>query len=70
MGRKFNAERMEAIYETVQAYPGERAGAIARLLGVTRSVVNRTMVSMESRGYLLCEDERGGLWPFRKTSHS
>ena len=70
MGRKINAEKMEAIYDTVQAYPGERAGAIARLLGVPRSVVNRTLVSMESKGYLLCEDERGGLWPFRKSSQS
>ena len=66
MGKKVNAERMEAIYETVRVYPGERAGSLARLLGVSRSTMSRTLASMEREGFLLFEDERGGLWPYRK----
>jgi DNA-binding IclR family transcriptional regulator len=57
---------MEAIYRKVEQHPGERAGFIARLLGLNRSEVTRALPGMERRGLLLSEDERGGLWPFRK----
>ena len=65
MGRKADTERMEAIYQTVQDWPGERPGFIARLLGLHRSAVTRILPSMAERGYEFAEDERGGLWPFR-----
>ena len=70
LGRCFMAghsgdDRSEAIYQKVREYPGERPGFIARLLGLSRSPVNRSQPRMESRGYLLSEDERGGLWLFK-----
>jgi DNA-binding IclR family transcriptional regulator len=66
MARKPNNERMEAIYATVRSYPGERPGFIARLLGIHRSEVTRLLPSLDRHGFLLSEDERGGLWPFKR----
>jgi DNA-binding IclR family transcriptional regulator len=66
MARTANQERIESVYEAVKEYPGERPGFIARLLGLNRSEVTRILPTMEERGCLLSEDERGGLWPFKK----
>lgn len=66
MARKPQPERLTSIYETVEAHPGQRPGFIARLLGLHRSSVNRTLPVLEDEGYLLSEDDRGGLWPFRR----
>ena len=66
MARKHQDERLEEIYETVEEYPGERPGWIARLLGVERSQVTRSLPAMEERGFYLSEDDKGGLWPFRR----
>jgi DNA-binding IclR family transcriptional regulator len=65
MSRTPDPERMLEIYRTVQNWPGERPGFIARLLGMHRSSVTRILPAMDDRGYILVEDERGGLWPFR-----
>ncbi len=66
MARQPNADYLERIYHTVEAYPGKRPGFLARLLGVSRSMITRALPTMEERGYYLSEDERGGLWPFAK----
>jgi DNA-binding IclR family transcriptional regulator len=66
MSRKANEERMEEVYEKVREYPGERPGFIAWLLGLQRSEVTRLLPGMDDHGYWLSEDERGGLWPFKK----
>ena len=42
-------------------------GLIARLLGLNRSEVTRSLPVLEEKGLYLSEDEKGGLWPFRKT---
>jgi DNA-binding MarR family transcriptional regulator len=57
---------LEAIYQQVEENPGERPGAIARILGMQRSEVTRALPALEERGYLLSEDPKGRLWPFRK----
>ena len=64
MGRRQTEARMESIYRTVESFPGQRPGFIARLLGLNRSEVTRALPAMEQAGYLLSEDEKGGLWPF------
>lgn len=64
MGRKQRPERLELIYRTVEEHPGERPGFIARLLGLNRSEVTRSLPALEDSGLLISEDERGGLWPF------
>ena len=62
MARKPHIERLEKIYQAVEEYPGEKPGFIARLLGLHRSQVTRMLPILEEHGYLLAEDERGGLW--------
>jgi predicted ArsR family transcriptional regulator len=59
-------KQLKSIYQAVEKHPGKRAGFIAQLLGLHRSQVNRTLPTMEERGYLLSEDERGRLWTYRR----
>lgn len=66
MARDQNHNRLEEIYRTIESHPGERPGALARLLGLNRSTVMRALPSLEKRGLLISEDARGGLWPFRR----
>ncbi len=66
MGRKHQINRLEEIYHTVTKNPGRKPGSIARLLGAQRSQVTRALPALEDCGYLLCEDEKGRLWPFEK----
>jgi hypothetical protein len=64
MGRTQNVERLEAIYATIEQNPGQRPGFLARLLGWNRSEISRRLPAMDEKGYLVSEDEDGGLWPF------
>jgi len=67
MARQMNQKRAEQIYRKIEAHPGQRPGFIARLLGINRSEVTRTLPSLQDQGLLVSEDEKGGLWPFKKT---
>lgn len=67
MPRKPQIEKLERIYRAVETHPGKRPCFIARLLGEHRSQITRALPAMQDHGYLLSEDERGGLWPFRKS---
>ena len=66
MARPANHSRAEKIYRTIEKYPGKKAGLIARLLGLNRSEVTRSLPALEDKGLYLIEDDRGGLWPFKK----
>lgn len=66
MARKAQPERVERIYETIDKHPGRRPGFLARLLGLDRSSVTRSLPILEKRGYLLSEDDKSGLWPYKK----
>lgn len=66
MARKYSSHRLEDIYETIEKEPGNKPGLIARLLSVPRSAVTRALPALEDEGYLLSEDEKGGLWPFNR----
>ncbi len=48
---------------TIEEHPGNKAGLIARLLGLHRSEVTRSLPALQDKGYLLIEDDRGGLSP-------
>jgi len=67
MARKTDDKKLESIYNTVQEHPGKKAGFIARLLGLNRSEVTRSLPTLEERGLHLSEDDEGGLWPFKKS---
>ena len=67
MARKTEDKKLENIYNIVQEHPGKKAGFIARLLGLSRSDVTRSLPTLEDRGLHLSEDDKGGLWPFKKS---
>lgn len=66
MARKPQEERLERIYHQIEQHPGQKPGFIARLLGLDRSEVTRSLPSLNDKGLLIYEDDRGGLWPFGK----
>ena len=66
MARPANHDRAEKIYRKIQEHPGKKAGFLARLLGLSRSEVTRTLPSLQDKGLLVSEDEKGGLWAFKK----
>ena len=66
MARPTNHDRAEKIYRKIEEHPGKKAGFVARLLGLNRSEVTRALPALEDKGLYLIEDEKGGLWPFRK----
>jgi len=57
----------EEMDRLIRENPGIRPAELARRLGVHRSTVLRRLPALEEAGYLYSEDERGGLWPFRRT---
>jgi len=66
MARPKNDKRMEQIYRKIEEHPGRRPGFLARILGIHRSEVTRALPSLQDKGLLVSEDDKGGLWPFRK----
>ncbi|MBE7535009.1 MAG: hypothetical protein HS124_04670 [Anaerolineales bacterium] len=66
MARPANRDRAEKIYRKIEEHPGKKAGFIARLLGLNRSEVTRSLPVLEEKGLYLSEDKKGGLWPFHK----
>jgi DNA-binding IclR family transcriptional regulator len=56
----------ETMDRIIRKEPGIRPAELARRLDVHRSTVQRRLPSMEEAGYLYAEDERGGLWPFKR----
>jgi Mn-dependent DtxR family transcriptional regulator len=67
MARKLDDEKVKSIYNMIEEHPGKKAGFLARLLGINRSEVTRALPSLQDKGLLVSEDEKGGLWPFKKT---
>ena len=67
MARPTNHDRAEQIYRKIEEHPGKKAGFFARLLGLNRSEVTRSLPALEEQGLYLSEDEKGGLWPFHKS---
>ena len=68
MARPANHQRMEKIYRKIEEHPGKRPGFIAHLLGLNRSEVTRALPSLQDKGLLVSEDDKGGLWPFKNTN--
>lgn len=65
MARHTEEKKLEEIYEKVEENPGKKAGFIARLLGLNRSEVSRSLPALEDKGLLVYEDEEGGLYPHK-----
>ena len=56
----------ETTNQVIQDNPGISLAELARHLKVERSTITRRLPSLEEAGHLYYEDDRGGLWPFRK----
>lgn len=54
----------EEMQTLIQQQPGILAAELARLLEVDRSTIARRLPSMDEAGFLLYEDDDGGLYPF------
>ena len=52
------------MHEVVEEHPGITAAELARKLDVSLFTVQRRLPSMSDVGYLVYEDDKGGLWPF------
>lgn len=65
MARPANHDRAEEIYRKINENPGKKAGMIARLLGLNRSEVTRSLPTLDDKGLLVYEDEKGGLFPLK-----
>ncbi len=66
MARKTDDEKLKEIYNKVTEHPGKKPGFIARLLGLNRSEVTRALPTLQEQDLLISEDDKGGLWPFKK----
>lgn len=64
MARKTDDKKLENIYNKVQEHPGKKAGFLARLRGLNRSEVTRSLPALEEKQLYISEDDKGGLWPF------
>lgn len=61
--RKKDVE-FEAMQALIAQQPGISAAELARLLEVDRSTITRRLPSLDDAGFLLYEDDDGGLYPF------
>ncbi|HEY89908.1 MAG TPA: winged helix-turn-helix domain-containing protein [Thermoflexia bacterium] len=59
-------QKYEELDGLIRTHPGIRPAELARKLNLARSTVQRRLPSLEEAGYLYSEDERGGLWPFKR----
>ena len=59
--KEVDFEEMQAL---IQEQPGISAAELARLLEVDRSTITRRLPSLGEAGFLLYEDDNGGLYPF------
>lgn len=64
--RHADKERLEVIWQEVEQEPGIRPGRVAEKLGIPRSSVTRALPALDEEGLLLYEDQKGGLWPWRR----
>jgi hypothetical protein len=59
-------KRLKHMTEIIDRNPGIKAAQVARKMSSHRSTVMRDLASLEKRGVLLTEDQRGGLSLFRR----
>ena len=57
MARKTAEKKLEEIYEKVEENQGKRAGFIARLLGLNRSEVTRSLPALDDKGLISPQKE-------------
>jgi len=63
---KRKKNEFEETLRVIEENPGIHPAELARKLNVSRSTVQRRLPSLEDAGYLLYEDDQGGLYRYRK----
>jgi DNA-binding IclR family transcriptional regulator len=66
MARHADQQQLEELRQTIDRSPGQCIDAIARLLNWSREKVTRGLVTLNDRGLLFYEDERGRFRRYRK----
>ncbi len=59
-------DEMQDTFVEIEQNPGVNSAQLAERLGVAPSTIIRRLPSMSDAGFLLYEDDKGGLWPFGK----
>jgi hypothetical protein len=59
-----NVTGAERLYREIGRAPGRTIGDYARAIGENYNIVYKRLPTLERLGFLVSEDERGGLWPF------
>ena len=67
MPRKVDPDRIQEAARLLADQPGHLSAEYARRMGCHRETFNRLLVHLDEQGFLLSEDERGRLWPFRNS---
>ncbi len=60
------SDEYREMVELIEQQPGISARELARQLEVSPSTITRRLPSLDDAGILLAEDDKGGLWPFKK----
>ena len=64
--RRKSQDKYTQMIRIILAQPGIQATRIAEQLGVAPSTVTRRLPGMEEAGYLLYEDDNGGLYLYSR----
>lgn len=64
MARKADETRLSEVQQFLLETQGEKASYYANSLGIHRYDFNTLLAMLNERGFYICEDENGRLWPF------
>jgi hypothetical protein len=65
--RKADQNHLRALHRAIERHPGKKPGFFARLLNWRREQVSRRLTTLNDQGVLFSEDDRGGLWFFKRS---
>ena len=60
--RQANIPRLTQVYTTLQQHPGSTIGDLGRLTGLGYNVIQALLLTLDSQGYYLTEDQDGRLY--------
>ena len=67
MGRRANPRELTRLQSAIIEKPGRKCAYFARALGWSREKVARRLVTLNDIGFLLYEDDKGGLYSCDKS---
>ena len=64
MARRADGKELDRLDQAISAQPGYRSGFWARVFDWSREKTNRHLTTLNDRGRLYYEDDKGRLYPF------